>query len=294
MPVGGAGGQRHGVLGIDEAGRGSWVGPVVAAAAYILPEAYADARLRGGCHLIDDSKKLSRAEREALFDTIAQWRDLGLLRIAAGEASVAEIEAHNIVGATAIAMRRAVGALALPCGLPAGKCVKVGGKRPQKTTAYAAVAAQAELFDSAPQAASVANGARGHGSETAACGAVGQPYSGVGAVPAFTYGGGASAAVLPPHVWVDGIPMAKRLPFAHEGIVCGDGTSLAIAMASIWAKVTRDRLLAQLAEQFPHYGWETNAGYGTKPHIGALRAHGACCHHRPKFLQKQGLGGHGA
>lgn len=242
--------QRCGVLGVDEAGRGSWVGAVVAAAAYILPEAYLDSRLRENCGLIDDSKKLSKEQRESLFAQISDWQAAGLLRVAAGQAQVPEIEAHNIVGATALAMRRAIAALKLPCELPAGQCLKVGGKRaalPQPST-------QGQITFSAPPPPSQQQ-----------------------------------IRSTPPQVWVDGNPMASRLPFAHTGIVGGDGISLAIAIASIWAKVTRDRLLAQMAEQFPQYGWERNAGYGTAAHAEALRAHGACCHHRPRFLRKQRL-----
>ncbi|WP_339633785.1 ribonuclease HII [uncultured Sneathiella sp.] len=66
-------------------------------------------------------------------------------------------------------------------------------------------------------------------------------------------------------------------------IVKGDGRSLSIAAASIVAKVTRDRKMCALAEEFPHYGWEKNAGYGTAEHRKGLRDFGVSPQHRRSF-----------
>lgn len=66
-------------------------------------------------------------------------------------------------------------------------------------------------------------------------------------------------------------------------IVKGDSISLSIAAASIIAKVMRDRLMTKLAVQYPFYGWDKNAGYGTTQHLAALRAHGATPWHRDSF-----------
>lgn len=88
---------------------------------------------------------------------------------------------------------------------------------------------------------------------------------------------------------VDGRPL-KPWPYAHEGIVKGDGKSLAIAMASIAAKVTRDRLMLELDQQYPQYGFAQHKGYGTKQHRHALAAEGPCPEHRELFLRKV-LGG---
>ena len=79
----------------------------------------------------------------------------------------------------------------------------------------------------------------------------------------------------------------KFIP-SFEGIACyplirGDGISLSIAAASILAKVTRDRLMEELAFMYPAYGWERNAGYGTASHHEALRTHGVTEHHRRTF-----------
>lgn len=76
---------------------------------------------------------------------------------------------------------------------------------------------------------------------------------------------------------------------AVRTVVGGDGLSLSIAAASIVAKVTRDRLMRTLAADFPHYGWETNAGYGTPAHKAALRDHGPCIHHRRSFAPVRDL-----
>ena len=66
-------------------------------------------------------------------------------------------------------------------------------------------------------------------------------------------------------------------------VVKGDAKSLSIAAASIVAKITRDRLMSALAEQFPGYGWEKNAGYPTKIHQEALVKLGVTPHHRRSF-----------
>ncbi len=179
------------VAGIDEAGRGPWAGPVVAAAVVLDP-----ARMPGALSAeLDDSKKLRRPDRERMFDLVMANAEVGV-----GEASVAEIDALNILQATFLAMRRAIAAL----------------------------------------------------------------------------------PVRPDHALVDG-NRAPELDVPHRCIVGGDARALSVAAASIVAKVTRDRIMARLAGECPHYGWEHNAGYGTKQHDEALRAHGITRHHRRSF-----------
>lgn len=72
-------------------------------------------------------------------------------------------------------------------------------------------------------------------------------------------------------------------------VVKGDSLSLSIAAASIVAKVTRDRIMARLAEENPGYGWERNAGYGTREHQEALATLGVTPHHRRSFAPIQNL-----
>jgi ribonuclease HII len=68
-----------------------------------------------------------------------------------------------------------------------------------------------------------------------------------------------------------------------RAIVGGDGIEPCISAASIIAKEHRDRLMRSLAEAHPHFGWERNAGYGTREHLAALRRHGPTMHHRRSF-----------
>lgn len=81
---------------------------------------------------------------------------------------------------------------------------------------------------------------------------------------------------------IDGLPV-RDFPLPHDGIVKGDGISLSIAAASIIAKVTRDRIMAELDREFPQFGFAQHQGYGTKAHLEALRIHGPCRHHRRSF-----------
>jgi len=86
----------------------------------------------------------------------------------------------------------------------------------------------------------------------------------------------------PIRVLVDG----NRLPVLRiqaEAIVKGDSLVPAISAASILAKVHRDRLCADLDQQYPHYGFARHKGYGTALHLAALQEHGACEQHRKSF-----------
>ena len=85
---------------------------------------------------------------------------------------------------------------------------------------------------------------------------------------------------------VDGNKLIKNYTYPQKFIVKGDGKSASIAAASILAKVTRDRYMKQLAQEFPHYGWEKNAGYLTAAHLKAIDEYGLCKYHRPSFLKK--------
>jgi ribonuclease HII len=86
----------------------------------------------------------------------------------------------------------------------------------------------------------------------------------------------------PVKVLVDGNRLPK-LEVLSEAIVGGDAKVKSISAASIIAKVTRDRLLQELHEQFPQYGFAAHKGYGTPEHLEALRMHGPCIHHRKHF-----------
>jgi ribonuclease HII len=90
--------------------------------------------------------------------------------------------------------------------------------------------------------------------------------------------------VKPDHVIIDGKAM-RTLPIPHTAIVHGDARCFSIACASIVAKVTRDRLMANLAVRYPAYTWERNVGYTTRAHIRGLDASGITPHHRRSFFR---------
>ena len=179
------------LCGVDEAGRGPLAGPVCAAAV-ILPRGI---DIPG----LNDSKKLSEKKREALFDVIAEKA----VSFGVAFATVEEIEERNILGATYLAMNRAL-----------------------------------DLLDCAPALALI------DGNRNA------------------------------------GIDRPSRC------FVKGDSRCASIAAASILAKVTRDRYMRSMAEEYPEYGFDSHKGYGTAAHYAAIRTYGPCPIHRPSFLKK--------
>ena len=82
---------------------------------------------------------------------------------------------------------------------------------------------------------------------------------------------------------IDGNMIPKGLTIPARAVIKGDALSASISAASIVAKIRRDRIMWDLAQQFRGYGWETNAGYGSKSHIEALRNLGVTPHHRRTF-----------
>ena len=216
-----------GVVGVDEAGRGCLAGPVIAGAVLLPVSFFKSATNRKACANMNDSKQVKEELREKLFESILELGRKNELFWASGEASVEEIESENIVGATCLAMGRAMQQVADRCN---------GLWNPQ-------LKSPDNLFQS---------------------------------------------EIEKDNDWivsVDGRQM-KRLPFHHEGIVKGDTFSLAIAMGSLIAKVTRDRKMKELAEEFPFYDFSSNKGYGSPKHLSALEAIGPSIHHRPRFLRK--------
>jgi len=87
----------------------------------------------------------------------------------------------------------------------------------------------------------------------------------------------------PDFLLIDGNRCFPDSRWPYETIVKGDDKSQVIAAASIVAKVTRDRMMRQLHEEYPDYGWDSNVGYPTKQHYAALEAHGTTPHHRQSF-----------
>lgn len=222
------------VIGIDEAGRGALAGPVVAAAVVLDENFYQSLWCQQKSNEINDSKQLSPEKREAMYAQMSQLKDRDELYFAVGISSVSEIEKHNILGATRLAMQRALESL--------GKYLPEG--------VLAVNEAPAPLFERNIDTENF------HG----------------------------TARVL-----VDGLPL-KNFPYRHQAIVQGDGRSLAIAMASIVAKVTRDRIMDGLDVKLPLYGFAEHKGYATRRHRAIIKEVGASTEHRPLFLRKINAG----
>ncbi len=216
------------LIGVDEAGRGALAGPVSAGAVLVTREFLDGPWVAANLRRINDSKQLTAAERDLLwldFEALMAERQI---HAHYAMAEVAEIEQFNILGATKLAMRRALEGIFPPSAF-------VHKREP-------------DLFATAEEVASF------------------QPT--------------VSARIL-----VDGLKL-KNFPYPHDGIVHGDARSLCIAMASVIAKVARDRLMDRLHVKFPDYGFINHKGYGTEEHREAILRVGRCVHHRATFLRK--------
>lgn len=82
---------------------------------------------------------------------------------------------------------------------------------------------------------------------------------------------------------IDGNRFKQYADIPHETIIKGDGKYYSIAAASVLAKTFRDELMIDLHQEFPQYGWQSNAGYPTKAHRQAIRDFGVTPHHRTSF-----------
>jgi ribonuclease HII len=218
--------EQLGVVGVDEAGRGCLAGPVVAGAVILPTSFFSEASNRKCTEEMNDSKQFDEVKREELYARVVELAQKKKIFTGTGQASVEEIEEHNIVGATCLAMRRAM-------DVASDASQKIW--KPEEKSSFF-------LFEEKN-------------------------------VPEKKW------AIL-----VDGRPM-KKLPYEHDGLIKGDTKSLAIAMASMLAKVTRDRYMRELHTKFPDFGFDSNKGYGAPVHLKALDKHGPTMHHRPRFLR---------
>jgi ribonuclease HII len=175
--------------GCDEAGRGCYAGPVVAAAV-ILPKNFKHP-------LLNDSKKLSAAQRETLRPLIEEKA----IAWGIGVIDHEEIDKINILKASFKAMHQAI----------------------------------------------------------------------------------ATLGTTPTLLLIDGNRFSAYPSIRHQCFVKGDGRFASIAAASILAKTYRDRLMQELHQEFPQYGWNKNMGYGTAAHRKAIDTHGLCTYHRKSF-----------
>ncbi len=217
-----------GLIGVDEAGRGALAGPVVAAAVLVTPDFLESRWAVSKSGRVNDSKQLTAAEREELWGEFEELVKQGQIHANFGIAVVAEIESVNILGATKLAMRRALGGIYPPSAFE--------------------LKAEPDLFASEEEKAAF--------QPTVSC-----------------------------RILIDGLPL-RNFPYPHQGVVSGDARSLCIAMASIVAKVTRDRMMDELDKQHPGYGFAQHKGYGTEEHRDFILKRGRSPVHRDSFLRK--------
>lgn len=219
----------NGLIGVDEVGRGAFAGPVVAAAVLVSRDFLESRWALTKSGRVNDSKALNAEQREELWAEFEQLTAKGMIHAHFGSASVEEIQQFNILGATKLAMRRALEGIYPPESF-----------QPERT--------EPDLFSSLEERT--------------------------------TFAPSASARVL-----IDGLAL-RNFPYPHRAFVNGDARSLCIAMASIIAKVTRDRLMSELDGQHPGYGFARHKGYGTEEHREAVLRLGRCAQHREMFLRK--------
>ena len=92
-----------------------------------------------------------------------------------------------------------------------------------------------------------------------------------------------NTGITPDFVLIDGNRVPKDFNYKAKAVVKGDAKSYSISAGSIMAKVYRDRLMEEMAKEYPYYGFEKNAGYGTKEHIEALKKYGITPEHRKSY-----------
>ena len=91
--------------------------------------------------------------------------------------------------------------------------------------------------------------------------------------------------VKPDLILVDALSNMDTLGIPYKSIIKGDAKAYSISAASIIAKVTRDRIMRELANDYPEYEFEVNKGYGTAKHIAAIKEKGLCALHRRSFTK---------
>jgi ribonuclease HII len=92
-----------------------------------------------------------------------------------------------------------------------------------------------------------------------------------------------NTGIKPDFVLIDGNRVPKDFDYKAKAVVKGDAKSYSISAGSIMAKVYRDKLMEEMAKEYPYYGFEKNAGYGTKEHIEALKKYGITPEHRRSY-----------
>lgn len=219
----------NGLIGVDEVGRGAFAGPVVAAAVLVTRDFLESRWAVTKSGRVNDSKVLTAEQRQELWTEFEKLVTAGQIHAHYGTATVEEIEQLNILGATKLAMRRALETIYPPEAF-----------MPERT--------EPDLFSTVEERTSF-------------------------------------APTVSARVIIDGLAL-RNFPYPHRAFVDGDARSLCIAMASIVAKVARDRMMIDYDTKFPGYGFAQHKGYGTEEHREAVLRLGRCTLHRESFLRK--------
>jgi ribonuclease HII len=195
------------VIGVDEAGRGALAGPVAvgafAASESELGHIVEALGMSGGP--VRDSKQLTPAKRDAIFEHMLEYQNAAKCTIAVALISPAIIDRFGI----SAAVRRGIASSLSRLGINPQQC----------------------------------------------------------------------------EVILDGLLKAPQSYTVQRTITGGDAKHWPIALASIAAKVTRDRHMVRLARKYSHYGFERNKGYGTAEHIAKLKERGKCGIHRNRYIK---------
>jgi ribonuclease HII len=190
------------IVGTDEVGRGALAGPISAGCCWISPEIFY--KHKEAFKKLDDSKKLTLGQREAVFEEAQEFEKQGLVKYTYCELKADWINRWGLGVTNREVIRFAIGEWIL------------------------------------------------------------------------TYD-------RPDLIIVDFLKM-PNVSIKQLNVPKADATYASVALASVIAKVTRDRYMKGLASQFPQYGWDTNVGYRSRKHIGALREYGVTPFHRTKFI----------
>lgn len=270
------------VIGIDEVGRGSLSGPVVAGAVIIKKARMRECgnrKIKWEILGIDDSKRLSPKRRQELAKIVRK----GCLAFGIGEVSASIIDRIGIVKATHKAMRIAVAkALTMLTNSIAANSPTTNSPTGNSTTLNST---GKDLYGNIPSAADKVSRSQEYvpSQKYSKRGGTGDNY--------MTIGNNVVKKVdVTKKLWVlvdaFNIKYLSKVSLKKQtAIIKGDQISISIAAASIIAKVYRDELMVKLSKKHRGYGWHKNMGYGTKEHQEAIARYGLTKLHRKTFLR---------
>ncbi len=241
-----------GLIGVDEAGRGALAGPVVAAAVWLSDDFLKEPPPSPLLEKVNDSKQVSPSIREEILDWIIALDAQNTLCYSYALREAKAIDASNILRSTQEAMSECL----LTLHKAAAHYEKASSPPPPGENSPS-IPSLAERF--------------GYIAEEEAEGLFAQRVK--------------SAKPLKlARILIDGSPL-KYIPYPHTTLVKGDSQSFAIALASIVAKVTRDRYMKAAQCTYPHFRFSEHKGYGTTLHRQEILRHGPSHLHRASFLK---------